>query len=71
MYCTWASVMRLIFSLFSFINETQHDKTNKMTCAHREDTDQHHLGYWLKMAKDRMFLHADSKTLIRLGGCPG
>ena len=48
--------------------EPQHYKTNKMTCAPSEDSDQpgHPPSQWV--AEDPVFLHA--KTLIRLGGCP-
>ena len=47
----------------NIINEPQHDKTNKMTCAPSEDSDQPDqsslYAHWV--AKDPMFIHADSE----------
>ena len=47
--------------------EPQHYKTNKMTCAPSEDSDQpgHPLSQWV--AEDPMFLHADSEDSDQTG----
>ena len=51
--------------------EPQHYKTNKMTCAPSEDSDQpgHPPSQWVP--EDPMFFMRTAKNLIRLGGCPG
>ena len=51
--------------------EPQHYKTNKMTCAPSEDSDQpgHPPSQWV--AEDQCFFMRTAKTLIRLGGCLG
>ena len=48
-------------------NEPQHYKTNKMTCAPIEDSDQpgHPPSQWV--AENPMFLHADSKDIDQTG----
>ena len=52
------------FSLGNNLSHRMHDKTNKMTCAPSEDSDQpgHSpslYAHWV--AKDPRFLHADSE----------
>ena len=49
------------------IYEPQHYKTNKMTCAPSEDSDQpgHPPSQWV--AEDPMFLHADSEDSYQTG----
>ena len=42
-------------------NEPSHDKTNKMACLPREDSDQ----------PGNLPIECTAKTLIRLGRCPG
>ena len=51
--------------------ELQHYKTNKMTCAPCEDSDQpgHPPSQWV--AEDPMFLHADSKVSDQTGRMSG
>ena len=58
----------------------QYDKTNKMSCAHSEDSDEPvHLRSLISLfflcaqwvAKDPSFFMWTAKTLIRLGGCAG
>ena len=52
--------------------EPPHDKTNKMTCASSEDSDQPEssLSAWRKLGS--LATHwVQAMTLIRLGGCPG
>ena len=60
----------------SVIHEPPHDKTNKMTCAPSEDSDQpghppslispHEESLGPELPTERT-----AKTLFRLGGCPG
>ena len=52
-------------------HKVQLDKTNKMACAPREDSDQN-----LRCPHEETFglefpIERTAKTLIRLGGCPG
>ena len=64
-------------SLYSF--EPPYDKTNKMTCAPSEDSDQPgHPPSLIRVFADRMrktfvlsYPLSAAKTLMRLGGCPG
>ena len=60
-------------------NKPAHDKTNEMTCAPREDSDQ--LGHspslislrcmLNRQLKDPRFLYVDGEESDRLGRCPG
>ena len=50
---------------FDCINEPPHDKTNKMTCASSEDSDQP------VQPRIQALFKRTAKTLIRLGGCLG
>ena len=51
----------------NIINELQHDKTNKTTCASSEDSDQSLLcDQWV--AKNPRFLHADSERFDQTDG---
>ena len=56
------------------INESVHDKTNKMTCAPSEDSDQPgqppSLTRVFAVAKDPMLLHADSEDSDQTGRVP-
>ena len=56
----------------SFKNEPRHEKTNEMTFAPREDSDQPDRSslctQWV--TKESRLLPRTAKTLIRLGGCP-
>ena len=60
-------------------NEPHHDKTNKMACAHSEDSDQpgHPQSHQsLRCPLEETFgpslpRKRTAKTLIRLGGCTG
>ena len=62
-----------------FIIEPPHDKTNKMTCAPSEDSDQSgHLPSLIRVFAVRMekawvlsYPLSAQRRLIRLGGCPG
>ena len=49
--------------------EPQHYKTNKMTCASSEDSDQpgHPPSQWVHVAEDPVFLHADSEDSDQTG----
>ena len=49
--------------------EPPHDKTNKMTCAPSENSDQP--GHPLSLIRIITVCMKKAKTLIRLGGCPG
>ena len=61
--------------------EPQHDRTNKLTCAPSEDSDQpgHPLSlirvFAVRTKKPWVIILArierTAKTLLRLGGCPG
>ena len=57
-----------------YVIEPPHDKTNKMTCAPTEYSDQpgHPPGLIRVFAvRSHSFFMQTAKTLIRLGGCPG
>ena len=65
--------------LYHKIYEHAHDKTNEMTCAPSEDSDQPgHLPSLIKAFAVSMKKHwahsysvSTQRRLIRLGGCPG
>ena len=77
-YCTRVKTDKI--TLLTIKNEPQHDKTNKMTCAPCEDSDQprHPSGlirvFVIHMKKGWVPLlptESTAQSLIRLGGLPG
>ena len=69
---------QLSYHLLLFIHEPQHDKTNKMTCAPSEDSDQPgHPPSLIRVLAVRMekawvlSYPLSAQRRLRLGGCPG
>ena len=60
---------RIYFSILQGINESEHDKTNKMTFAPSEDSDQTgQSDHCLRLALCPLLLHADSEDWLDLAG---